>query len=51
MHMDINWNNIMYSPTYRKNIFIDFGFSEVIAEECGFKTYTSFKGTPQYISN
>lgn len=50
MHMDINSDNVMYSPRRGKNVFIDFGFSEVIAEECGRKTKTAFRGTPQFVS-
>jgi serine/threonine protein kinase len=51
IHMDINPSNIMVSPSKRKPVFIDFGFSEVIAEECGLKTLTSFNGTPTFVSD
>jgi serine/threonine protein kinase len=48
--MDITPENIMFSRRLNKPVFIDYGFSAVIAEERGFKTYTEFKGTPQYSS-
>ena len=44
--MDIKPENIMFSPSQEKLVFIDFGFSELIEEEAGFKTLTSFQGTP-----
>ena len=50
VHMDINPGNIMYSPTFKKLVFIDYGFSKIIEEEQGYKTYTEFTGTLQYIS-
>lgn len=30
IHFDINPNNIMFSQSYKKPIFIDYGFSEVV---------------------
>ena len=48
--MDIKPPNIMLSPSLNKAVFIDFGFAEVLAEECGFKTMTSFRGTMFYTS-
>ena len=50
VHLDINPENIMWSPSKNKPVFIDFGFSDVVREECGFKTLTSFHGTPTYAS-
>jgi serine/threonine protein kinase len=50
MHMDITPENIMFSRRLNKPVFIDFGFSNIIPQMCGFKTYTEFKGTPQYSS-
>ncbi len=50
IHLDINPFNIMYSPYHKKNVFIDFGLSKVIEENCGFKTLTAFNGTPKYVS-
>ena len=50
LHMDINPQNIMYSPHFQKVVFIDYGFSEVVEQCQGFKTETAFKGTPEFIS-
>lgn len=50
MHMDINPNNLMFSPRNNKIVFIDFGLSKVIREDCSYKTLTNFSGTPQYVS-
>ena len=50
VHLDINPTNVMYSRKYEKLVFIDFGFSEVIKEDVGFKTETDFRGTIEYIS-
>ena len=49
IHMDINTSNLMWSRRKQKPVFIDFGFSRVVREECGFKTLTSFKGTPTFV--
>ena len=46
VHMDIKPDNIMFSPTFKKLVFIDYGFSEIIEEEVGFKTLVTFRGTP-----
>ena len=50
IHLDINTSNIMWSNRKQKPVFIDFGFSRVVREECGFKSLTSFKGTPTFMS-
>jgi serine/threonine protein kinase len=50
VHGDVNCSNLMFSPTFGKNVLIDFGFSEGLKEECGYKTFTSFRGTPKYVS-
>ena len=50
IHMDINPENIMWSRSKRKPVFIDFEFSDIIKEEPGYKTLTSFHGTPLFIS-
>jgi serine/threonine protein kinase len=49
VHMDINPFNIMRS-TRGFPVFIDFGFSDAITEECGYKTLTTYRGTPQFVS-
>ena len=50
VHMDIKPDNVMFSPTLNKLVMIDYGFSEVIKEEVGFKTLITFRGTTQFIS-
>jgi len=41
----------MYSPTYQKAVFIDYGFSQILEEDIGKKTYTAFQGTAGYVSS
>jgi len=50
MHLDIKNTNIMYSPSLKELVFIDFGFSRVIEEQPGFKTMTKFLGSINYCS-
>ena len=50
IHFDIKPENIVFSPHYKKPVFIDFGFSEIIKEGRGFKTFSVFKGTPNFTS-
>lgn len=50
IHYDINPNNIMFSPHFKKPIFIDFGFSSSVAEVPGMKTLTIYRGTPAFSS-
>jgi len=35
----------MWSPTFNKNIFVDFGMSQFLKEDIGFNTFTKFFGT------
>lgn len=51
VHKDIKPTNIMYSPTFRKDVLIDFGCTEVIREHLGEKTFTKFTGTTAYCSD
>lgn len=51
VHMDIKPENIMFSKTYEKLVFIDFGFSRVVNEEKGYKTKTQFHGSIRYCSS
>lgn len=50
VHMDIKPSNLMWSPSLNKPVFIDFGLTDIIAEECGMKTKTKFKGTICFMS-
>ena len=45
VHGDVKPENIMWSPSFKKNVFIDFGLSTVVKEKPGQKTYTGFCGT------
>lgn len=40
----------MHSDTFKKLVFIDFGLSEIIKQERGFKSLYSFRGTLEYAS-
>lgn len=48
IHYDIKPPNICYSPLLQTLIFIDFGFSDIVSEPCGLKSYVSFKGSPAF---
>ncbi len=47
-HFDIKKDNILYSPTFNKAVFIDYGLTEFIYEDIGNKSLTNFKGTISY---
>lgn len=40
----------MYSPSYHKYVFIDFGLSRIITQTIGYKTLTAFCGSLKYCS-
>ena len=42
MHLDINPQNVMFSPSLQKIEFIDYGYSKIIAEDIGFKIFMVF---------
>ncbi len=48
LHKDIKPENIMFSPTFDKYVFIDFGISEYRNEPQGQLSYTGFGGTYAY---
>ena len=50
IHCDIKPDNIMFSPSYKKNVFIDFGLSQIIEESAGPQSLSNFRGSPQYSS-
>ena len=50
VHMDIKPDNVMFSPTLNKLVFIDYGLSKIIDEEVGLKTLSTFQGTAQFLS-
>jgi serine/threonine protein kinase len=45
VHRDIKFDNIMFSPTYKRNVFIDFGGCIFLKEQLGYRTLTKFYGT------
>jgi serine/threonine protein kinase len=50
-HLDIKPMNIMYSPSAKELVFIDFGFSGFIEEALGFKSNCNFAGTLNFCGN
>ena len=40
----------MFSKTYEKYVFIDFGLSKLFKEPMGYKYHLTFRGTPNYCS-
>lgn len=51
VHNDIKPGNIMFSQSYMKNVFIDFGISDILCQNYGEKTLTFFKGTFTFCSD
>ena len=51
VHRDIKPSNIMYSPTYKKHVFIDFGCTEGLKETLGYKNVTKFSGATAFCSD
>lgn len=49
-HLDIKPDNIAWSPSYMKYVFIDFGFCRYVREAPGSKSRTKFIGTFNYAS-
>jgi len=45
IHFDVKMSNLMFSPIFKKAVYIDFGLSEIIKEVQGFKTKFKFRGT------
>jgi serine/threonine protein kinase len=50
-HMDASPKNIMYSPTFDKWVFIDFGLSKMVKENIDEKSFTAFCGTYVFCSS
>jgi serine/threonine protein kinase len=48
VHMDIKLENVMFSQTYSKFVFIDFGLSRFISESRGYKKKINFSGSLIY---
>lgn len=50
VHLDIKPDNIAFSKTFNKWVFLDFGFSDFIDEKLGERTFECFIGTYEYSS-
>jgi serine/threonine protein kinase len=50
IHFDIKPDNIVISGELDEPVFIDFGLSEIVKEDCGLKSFCAFRGTPNYCS-
>lgn len=50
VHFDLKPDNIMWSPHFKREVFIDFGLSEVFDGNPGFKYPVRFKGSLNYCS-
>lgn len=48
--MDIKPDNLAFSPTFKKCVYIDYGLSLLLQTKIGYKTYTKFAGTLNYCS-
>jgi serine/threonine protein kinase len=48
IHSDIKPANVLYSTSYGKNVFLDFGVAEVVNQEIWESTLTKFKGTYEF---
>ena len=50
IHGDIKPDHVMFSPSLKKFVLIDFGVSLIVEEEKGEKTLTGYIGTPFFSS-
>ena len=48
VHFDIKPDNLMWSDHLKREIFIDFGLSEIINGGPGLKYLIDFRGSPNY---
>lgn len=48
--MDIKNDNVGWSPTFNKFVFLDFNLTKVIVEDIGYMTFSSFVGSYLYSS-
>lgn len=51
VHRDIKHSNIGWSNFFNRWIFLDFGFSTILTEDIGEKTWTKFIGTYKYATS
>ena len=50
VHRDIKDKNVSWSPTFKKWVFLDFGFATFLKQEIGEKSVTNFIGTYSWAS-
>ena len=50
VHRDIKPANVGWSPSFRKWVFLDFGFAKNLQQSIGFKTKSKFIGSYPYAS-
>jgi len=50
VHLDIKPVNVMFSYEYNQPIFIDFGLSQLISTDVGYKKKTRFSGNLTFCS-
>ena len=50
IHGDIKPENVMFSPSLQKYVFVDFGLSRILAQKRGQTTFTHYFGTPPFSS-
>lgn len=48
--MDIKNDNVGWSPSFNKFVFLDFNLTKVVVEDIGYTTYSSFVGSYVYSS-
>lgn len=48
-HSDVKTENVLWSRTFQKFVFIDFGLSRFVENEVGFQTPTEFVGTYYFV--
>ena len=50
VHRDIKSGNVLYSNSLQKFIFCDFGLTNVVKEDIGYKTKMKFAGTYTFVT-
>ena len=50
MHLDVKNENIGFSFGHNKFVFIDYGLTEIVREELGYKTSITYRGSLGYSS-
>ena len=50
VHRDVKPSNVVWTPSFRKWVFLDFGFAKNLQQTIGFKTKSKFIGSYPYAS-